>query len=66
MKYFTGKELMGRKMCLRCGHLCIKTEDVSKKICECENPVLAPATLIHQMPMGEIKLLPKYKALLQC
>ena len=52
----------GDRICLLCGHLHIKTDDKSKKICECEQPFLIPATEIHQMGIGELRRKYKVKA----
>jgi len=31
-------------VCIRCGHIYIKTDDLNKKICLCDNPVLVTAS----------------------
>lgn len=43
------------KVCLKCRHLYRETNNPLEKICECEQPLLAPAKLIHKMSMGEIR-----------
>ena len=51
--------LANKKMCLRCKHLWVNTEDPSRKICICPNPFLIPATEIHSMGIADLRR--KYK-----
>lgn len=39
--------LRNEKLCLRCRHLYVKTDDPQKRICGCENPYLVSASEIH-------------------
>jgi len=58
------RDLAGKKLCLRCGHLYIKTDDAGKRICVCENPVLVPATLVYQDGINRLRQKPEYQKLL--
>jgi len=51
------------KVCLRCGHLYIKTDDKNKKICQCKNPVLCKATRVHFLSIMELRRLPEFQSL---
>jgi len=55
------KTLKGERICLQCRHLYKETENKSERICECENPVLAPAELVCTNPITEIRQMPEYK-----
>jgi len=64
MNNFTGRELRGRKVCLRCKHLYVETDDDDKKICKCDNPVLAPAELVHTTSLHQLALSSNFVKLL--
>ena len=51
----------GSKVCLRCGHLYIETDNESKKICLCKNPVLSPASRVHSLSITELRRLPEFQ-----
>ena len=46
-------------LCLRCGHL--NNGKRHDRICRCAVPVLAPSSIISDMPLHEARRLPQYK-----
>ncbi|KKN76930.1 hypothetical protein LCGC14_0365820 [marine sediment metagenome] len=49
------------QVCLRCGHLNNKEEDVYKRICRCATPVLCNAKNIGNRTIAEMRQLPEYR-----
>lgn len=41
-------------VCVKCRHLHIETDNPLLKICECNQPLLAPAKLVHKMSIKDI------------
>jgi hypothetical protein len=51
-RQYIKKWLKGTRLCLRCGHMFVKTEP---KICDCKNPFTVPGEFVFNESVNDLK-----------